>query len=314
MMNFKFIRKVLFTLVTILLVLGNSLAFADDQGTFGGDDAAPVSVTISPFITFSNSSHVANGVALRNRTSGTIHLRGVPISSPVVKAFLYWNYSDMVAIGATTSPALFNGNLIIGNKTADNRDPCWNMTGNHTYRSDVTPWVLSSPGHPNQDYQVVIGFNSKTSTTGQNPWSPWEAQKQRLEGATLVVVYEGSGKVSIYDKLNGTTMFGGTGTFNLVFSPSSSWGLFTVTGADGQRQGVYGNTDTFFNGNLILDNWGSNPGYPANDWNGNTGAPFPQLWDVHTHWLPFLIPGVNQQVSFNVANDCVVPVAFVLDD
>lgn len=250
-------------------------------------------------------------MALRNRTSGTIHLRGVPISSPVVKAFLYWNLSDNVGTGAATSQALFNGNWIIGNKTADNSDPCWSMTKNHTYRSDVTRWVPSNPGHPNQDYQVVMSFNAATSTTGQNPWSPMESQKQRLEGATLVVVYKGTGKVSIYDNLSGTTIIGSTSTFNLVFAPGSSTGLFTVTGADGQLVGTSGMKETLFNGSLILEQPG---GYPANDWNGNAGQPLPQLWDVHTHTVPLIMTTAQQQVVFKVPGDCVVPVAFVLDD
>ena len=331
MMNFKSVsKKVLFTLVAGPLTLGSYSVFAEGelaenqsvqqsqkQGVIPPEkfnnqsETVAAAITIPPSFTFTNSNHVANGVALRNRTSGTIHLRGVPISSPVVKAFLYWNYSDNVGTGAATSPTLFNGNLITGNKIADNPDPCWGMGGNHTYRSDVTPWVLPSPGHPNQDYQVVMSFNDGTSTTGQNPWSPTESQQQRLEGATLIVVYGGSGKVSIYDNLSGTTMFGGTGTFNLVFFPGSSNGLFTVTGADGQQPGTFGMKDTLFNGSLILESPG---GYPANDWNGSAGVPLPQLWDVHTHTVLLRPNAAIQQVSFNVDSDCVVPVAFVLDD
>lgn len=261
-------------------------------------------------------------MALRNRASGTIHLRGVPNINPatelptkVIQAFLYWNYSDDISPGALTSRALFSGNLITGDKVADNLDPCWGNVENHTYRADVTSFV-STLNHPNQDYQVVIGFGGISSTTGQDPWKPWEAQTKRLNGATLIVVYEGTGHVSIYDRLSGATMLGGEGDFYLLNFLSNSEGLFTVTGADGQRYGVKGDTETWFNGNLLLDNWGSTSGYPANDWNGNTGAPFPQLWDVHTHSVSFVSPGQagTYPVHFKVANDCVVPVAFVLDD
>jgi hypothetical protein len=312
------------------------------NGINNDSDVAPIHVKVKPSFNFDlttpapsncgnscpvkGADHVANGVALRNRASGTIHLRGVPNINPatglptkVISALLYWNYSDGISPGTLTSRALFSGNLITGDKVADNPEPCWDNleVKNHTYRADVTSFV-STLSHPNQDYQVVIGLGGISSTTGQNPWNPWEDQAKRLNGATLIVVYEGTGQVSIYDQLSGTTLLGSEGTFNLLnFFPNNPSGLFTVTGADGQRVGVVGDTETWFNDNLLLDNWGSASGYPANDWNGNTGAPFPQLWDVHTHLVSFENPtgtSPDTVVHFKVANDCVVPVAFVLDD
>jgi hypothetical protein len=102
-------------------VLANGANGVRDQNT----TASPVQgVAVPEFVHFTSSQHVANGVALRNRVSGTIHLRGVPAGRSVRAAYLYWNFSDASAVGAATAPALFNGNAVSGTKTADNTDPC----------------------------------------------------------------------------------------------------------------------------------------------------------------------------------------------
>jgi len=47
---------------------------------------------VEPTRTFEYADHVANGVAMRNRTAGTIHLRGTPVPSKVLAALLYFNW------------------------------------------------------------------------------------------------------------------------------------------------------------------------------------------------------------------------------
>jgi hypothetical protein len=107
---------------------------ASNQGTRDPSQAvANVEKTVQRSFAFTKAEHVANGTALRDRTSGTIQLRGVPASRPVLAAYLYWNLSDASSSGPATAPALFNGNAVIGTKTADNIDPCWGRTGNYTY-------------------------------------------------------------------------------------------------------------------------------------------------------------------------------------
>jgi len=281
-----------------------------NQGAQPGEVAA-VEKTVQRFVNFLRAEHVANGTTLRDRTSGTIQLRGVPASRPVLAAYLYWNYSDASAVGAATSPALFNGNAVLGTKTADNIDPCWGRAGNHTYRAVVTAFVPSA--NPNQDYQVVTATSG--STAGRNPWLTTPPAPATLqEGATLVVVFRGAGTsaVIIYDALSGTE-FSTSLTLTLLHAPItlSGLGLYTMSGADGQR-GTTGydnsasNEAGFFN--FVAISGGAT--VAASDWDGSTGLPLPQLWDVHTHRVSYT--AVSSVVSYTAGTDCLVPVVFVL--
>jgi hypothetical protein len=289
-----------------LSVLANGANGVRDQNTTA---SAVQGTPVSEFIHFTGSQHVANGVALRNRVSGTIHLRGVPAGRLVRAAYLYWNFSDASAVGADTAPALFNGNAVTGTKTADNADPCWGRTGNHTYRATVTPFIPAI--RPNQDYQVVTAISG--STSGENPWLSTPAGTIQ-EGATLVVVF-GSGGAStavvIYDALSGTE-FSSSLSVTLTHPISlSGTGLYTMSGADGQRgTGGYDNAASnetgFFNGAQI-----SGPPVAASDWDGAAGLPLPQLWDVHTHIVSYT--PTSSTVSYTAGTgDCLVPVVFVL--
>ena len=261
--------------------ISHSAAQEGVSGLSSSPAAASVTKTVPPAFRHTGAAHVANGVALRNRASGWIHLRGVPVGSTIVAAYLYWNFSDGSAIGAATASALFDGNRVSGTKVADSADPCWGMAGNHSYRALVTAFV---PGtRPNEDYEVSLlgGF----TTSGQNPWSPTEAQTIRAEGATLIVVYSGPTTVGrtvvIYNAFSGSMFFSGTGSFTLTGSPGSGSGLFTMTGADGQRgaghdNGASNETGTFNAAAM------SGPPTAASDWDGSAGLPLVQLWDVHT--------------------------------
>src|SRR5688500_17130278 len=64
-----------------------------NQGANAGEVAA-VEKTVQRFVHYTRAEHVANGTTLRDRTSGTIQLRGVPANRPVLAAYLYWNISD----------------------------------------------------------------------------------------------------------------------------------------------------------------------------------------------------------------------------
>lgn len=274
---------------------------------------------IKPSFEFDRADHVANGVALRNRTSGTIHLRGVPVGSNVLQALLYWNFSDRNNQGLDTLPVLFNGNLLNGKKTADSADPCWGMAGSHSYVADATQYV-NAGGHPNQDYEVILLFDSSTSTTGQNPWSPWELQDVRTQGATLIVIYENHdtrGPLFVYDYLY-NSMFYYNARFQLAhpypypYPYPYGHALFTMVGADGQlgygHNTFASNELTFFNGNQI-----AGPPVTNSDWDGSDGWPLVQLWDTHTH-IVTLTPGTSiSTVEYQSPGDCLVPVAFVID-
>lgn len=328
------IRRLSVLFSTLLLVsAGNVLA---EEGVGGiatpqkfittqpSDRLAPIRIDISiddlvakdrrvkPSETYKDAAHVINGVALRNRTSGTIHLRGVEQGSEVKQAFLYWNFSDGDEKGADEAPILINGNRVNGRKVADNEDPCWGMAGNHTYRADVTQYVPMN--QPNSDYVVVPQFDQMTSTTGRNPWSPIEAQDVRTEGAHLIVIYGNENtvgsQVAVYDDLSGTEFSG-----NLQLSlahPTMGAGpaLFSMCGADGQRgfghDNFLSNETSWFNGVQI-----AGPPVTNSDWDGSDGWPLPQLADTHTHHVR-LAAGASR-VEYFTNGDCLVPVAFVIE-
>jgi len=267
---------------------------------------ATVNLHINPVFVFAGAEHVANGVALRNAARGTIALRGIPLGSTVVKAYLYWNFSNMSAVGVSGDYVFFDGNLAGGIKVADSPDPCWGMSGNHTYRADVTGFIPSI--RPNGDYEFLRGG---VSTSGQNPFVA-ETQTTRMEGATLVVVYKNASTtgntVSLYDSLSGSTFSNATGTFTLNHSARFGSGLFTMCGADGQRT-AYTNSASnekgTFNGTQF-----SGPPVAASDWDGSAGWPLVQLWDVHTHQVT--LNGTTSVVVYTAGSDCLVPVLYVI--
>jgi hypothetical protein len=273
---------------------------------------AEKALRVEPTRKFEFADHVANGIAMRNRTEGTIHLRGAPVPSKVLAALLYFNFSDGSREGRRSVPVLFNGNKVVADKTGDHDDPCWGMGGNHSYVADVTQLVPIG-GHLNQDYQVVLQFDAETSTTGQNPFeTPEPGQKVRTEGATLVVVYrtqDTTGPLFVYEALN-NSMFSGTAQFDLLHPNLAGAGRFTMVGADGQRGFGHDNSAsnelTFFDGNQI-----AGPPVASSDWDGSGGWPMPQLWDTHTHNVT--LNGSVSSVRYQASGDCLVPVAFVID-
>ncbi|MDD9970266.1 MAG: hypothetical protein OXR73_28755 [Myxococcales bacterium] len=266
-----------------------------------------------PIFRADRAEHVANGVALRDRTRGFIHSRGVPPGSQVIRSYLFWNYSDGVREAPGVASVLFDGNLVVGSKTADNTDPCWGKAGNHSFVADVTAFTTQAGG-TNQDYEVVVVFDGKTSTLGQNPWAPQLLSDVLLEGATLVVVYRNRathGQLYLFAP-PGDNMFYGSAIYMLP-SPGIGRALFTAFGADGQRGAGHDN-DPLASNEITLVNASqvAGPAVAASDWDGSDGWPLPQLWDTHTH-----VVEIREQVSrveYNSAGgDCLVPVGFVLD-
>ncbi len=309
-----FTKSSLPLLISVLLLLPIGPATAQTAGTTDSEwgDLAPraVGATVNPSFQFNGAAHVAGGVALRNATQGWIHLRGVPVGRRVLKAFLYWNLADASAAGSATRRATFNGFAVAGQKVADSPDACWGNVGNHTYRADVSRFIPKR--RPNGIYEVVIQFDSQTSTSGQNPWTPFELQNVRLNGATLILVYQtSSGTVLIYDRLN-NSMFSGSGSFTLNHSGlGGGRGLFTMTGGDGQRgaghdNGASNETTSFGASGQI-----AGPPIAASDWDGSAGWPLVQLWDVHTHQV--ILDTNASTVTYTAGTDCLVPSAFALE-
>ena len=313
------IAPLLFTLSTV--VIAQELGASDQINVGTAKSASPQvrrnaeaqkALRVEPTRTFEYADHVANGIAMRNRTAGTIHLRGAPVPSKVLAALLYFNFSDGSRDGQRNVSILFNANRVVANKTGDHDDPCWGMAGNHSYVADVTQLVPIG-GDLNQDYQVVLQFDAETSTTGQNPWeTPEPGQKVRAEGATLVVVYrtqDTTGPLFVYEALN-NSMFSVTAQFDLLHPNLAGAGRFTMVGADGQRglghDNIGSNELTFFDGSQI-----AGPPVASSDWDGSDGWPLPQLWDTHTHNVK--LNGSVSSVRYQASGDCLVPVAFVID-
>jgi hypothetical protein len=311
----------------VVSVLGAVFASAQEQGDFiGGFDLnkkkhkelfqrfqhrVDIKVdNLEPIYREDRVSHVAAGVALRNRTRGFIQLRGVPSKSRVVRSFLFWNLSSSEERGPDGMPVLFDGNVVSGRKTADNTDPCWGRAGNHSYVADVTSYTDQSGG-PNQDYEVVLPFTEGTSTSGEDPWTSADGSKVLLEGASLVVVFQNdstTGPLYLFAP-PGDNMFVSGATY--VFpSPGIGAGQFTMIGGDGQRgfghDNFASNELTFFDGALI-----AGPSVAASDWDGSDGLTLPQLWDTHTHLVKFA--NAFSQVDYAQSLDCLVAVGFVLD-
>ena len=287
-----------------------------DQGFDGGVAFPDVEIELKPSLVYERAAHVANGVALRNRIEGTIHLRGVPVGAKIVEALLYITILDTKEVGAENVRIVFNGNRRNAVKVADSEDPCWSPTaGTHTYRSVVTPFIPKA--RPNQDYEVTF-IRGSIATNGENPWDSFNTEENLLEGATLIMIYRADdtvGTVWIYDAFN-NSMFSSNGTFTLFHASFTGPALFTMTGADGQRGGGYSNglanETTTFNGALIAGPGADAVGgISASDWDGSTGWPLPQLWDVQTHIVG--VDGVSSTVVYESNGDCLVPAAMVID-
>jgi hypothetical protein len=279
------------------------------------ESSAGITHKIDPSFTFSGVSHAANGVALRNRCSGTIPLRGIGPGSVVTGALLYWTFMNNKTVGAATNTALFDGKLVTGALAADNPDLCWGTAGTHSYRAYVAG--LIEPGNLNQDHAFAV--TNCVNSSGENPWlteSPPSAVYQ--EGAALIVFYRNRftvyNKTFVYDKLAGTAVVAAdtSSMIQLNHTNISGSGLLTLVGADGQTGNSYNDEGsretTTLNGVLIAGPGGM---FPNSDWDGLTGWPMPQLWDVHTYQVDNL-KGTSSALTYFAPNDCFAPVTLIL--
>jgi hypothetical protein len=270
---------------------------------------------INPSFILSGVSHAANGTALRNRCSGTIPLRGIQSGSEVTGALLYWTFMDDKAIGAATNTALFNGNLIKGTKVADNPDLCWASGGTHSYRADVADFI--APGNPAQDYLFTV--TNCVNSSGENPWlTETDPGTVLQEGAALIVFYKNRftvyNQTFVYDALSATAVAAAdtSSTIQLNHSNIAGSGLLTLVGADGQTGFSFNDEGshetTTLNGDLIAGPGGI---FPNSDWDGMTGWPMPQLWDVHSYQVDNL-SGTSSVLTYFSPDDCFAPVTLII--
>jgi hypothetical protein len=125
--------------------------------------SSTVTITVSPSFLASGVAHVANGVSMRNSCTGTIALRGIPSGSTLRSAFLYWNYMNNSAVGATSDIETFNGKTVTGTKVADQPDLCWLTGGDHSYRAAISPLATGN---------YTFSVNNCKDNSKQNPWNP----------------------------------------------------------------------------------------------------------------------------------------------
>lgn len=196
--------KPLFAVGAFCALMGvGAVGWSQDSGGLNETAVEPnatVTITVQPSFSFSGVNHVANGVALRNRCSGTIPLRGIAPGSSLKSAFLYWNFMNGSAVGAATDTENFNGRALLGTKIADQPDLCWGTKGDHTYRAVI-------PALPVGDYN--FGARTCNDNSGANPWTTGSKGPVIWDGASLVETYSNStttsGRVAIFDKLAGAS-------------------------------------------------------------------------------------------------------------
>lgn len=296
-------------------------------------------------LVYPNSRVVANGVSLRDVSSGGIQLVGMPPGSIVLAAYLYWTWislpapipglHDTLAMArlprSASSPIAGPGSAGIALRPVDftgvlvgsGGDPCWNGGLNLVYRADVSTLVKRG-----DSFVVWIPPGAAGASNYRDPWAFPFPLGPHCEGATLVVVYtntsEFMGTTYLYDVgLAGNMFFAspGTGYFLGGFFHPGNEARWIHVGADGQSGAGYqelhsmGLETTYFQGFPI-----AGPGsLTDSDWNGAGNKPLAILWDTSGHDVtPYLAPGqVSANISVNAPapitiTDCLVPVCNVL--
>jgi hypothetical protein len=133
----------------------------------------------------------------------------------------------------------------------------------------------------------------------------------------LVVAGTGTETVALYDKgLPGTTIGAGFNYTLFVQPNATSFSRFDNINADGQigrsiTPSVAGETLTL-NGVLISGIGAPNPN---SDYDGNTAAPLPQLWDDEAHdvtGVPVGSPPALNVVVDGQGGDCLTTIAHVV--
>jgi hypothetical protein len=285
----------------------------------------PAVTGITPSNIYFNASHASGGCALRNLGACGLNVSGGPgglsgYNGPAQAAKLYWS----VLVGSLPAPpssvalliALPNVkvSVVTGVLVTTAADPCWGSAGEAIYKGSVPLSALSTPATGN--YSVIPVFPAPGSTAGGDPWNS-PTVFPAYEGASLVVAGTGTNTVSLYDKgLPGTTIGAGFNYTLFVATGTTSFSRFDNINADGQigtslSPSIAGETLTL-NGVLISGIGAPNPN---SDYDGNTGAPLPQLWDDEAHditGVPVGSPPALNVVVDGVGGDCLTTIAHVV--
>lgn len=319
------LRNRLITATTLVAcaALAASSALAGALGTPSAHVASAVSappppVVASPNAYYTSASVASGGVALRNRTTGVIHISGLTGAAQAA-----WLYVAVLIAPSSTAPTTLTFKLhrlsptnlpTTSNVTAKlvkvAGDPCWASGGTAIYRAPVNAPLAGFNGL----YQITLPTKGLifTNNTGADPWAG-PVTFPNAEGASLVIVGTGSQTVAIYDSQSAE--FSAAYTYSLTLPSATGASLrFDTIGADGQVGGstsasaASSGETVSINGTQI-----SGPGAPDSDsdWNGTIGGPLPQLWDDTAHTFAINAGTSVLNVTTTPPGDCLVAVANV---
>ena len=274
---------------------------------------------IQPFAYYSGADYATGGVGLRNQNDGGITISGLPVGLGMPQdAYLYWS---VLLPSASVPPAVTTVRLIrtapvgptagvatlAGDLIATGGDPCWGSYGNFIYRAHVPVSVASGNG----SYLIKLMAGASGLTDGEDPWDG-NVVFPLFEGASLIIVGNGTHVVSVFDGIAGLTSIGTPVEYVLSLIVPTTGGpvLWDNIGADGQvgfsrTAGPEAQETTTINGVPI-----AGPGIGAidsdSDWNGSAASPLPQLWDDTGHDITAAGPQgtTSLDVFFTSPADC----------
>jgi hypothetical protein len=265
-----------------------------------------------------SAQYSSAGAALRNRATAGLNLSGVV--GPVQDAALYWavilpTEVDPPAVQAMRLrrdfPLPVANAVVRGKLIGRGASPCWGGDHISVYKGIVPPAF-----GVNGAYDVSILSTGVGATTGDDPWAT-PVVFPLWEGATLLSIGTGAGTVNVFDagSVAGNT-FSRALSYSLTLAGPVTGGprLFETFGADGQvgasRSASVADSGETTTINLVpISGTGAPDG--DSDWNGNSGAPLPQLWDDTGHKIVAKFsPTLN--VSITASGDCLTGVGNVV--
>ena len=321
-----------------ILFAGSALAADRNAPLLGAAPVPPVLPraatdlgVIAPRVVFSNAQFASGGVGLRNHGAGGITISGV--TKPVKAAYLYWavitdgppppEVSSVLLV--RKAPGGVSAKLEIAGTAIGTTGSCWVLPSFTTtvFRGTVPLSIANGNGL----YIVWLKPGAGGSIAGEDPFVGLNLPL--WQGASLVLVGTGTGKVAIYDDgLAGNKFLGNPGLEYRLELPVNANSVAEVRwhniGADGQKiidppdevPFELANEITTINRVRV-----AGPGSRSHDslWNGNSALPLPQLWDDAGFDITAAAQqgrgrrlGIKHFVTTGGFSDCLVPVANVV--
>jgi hypothetical protein len=299
--------------------LGTAAGISGPSPTFHNTDLG----RLQPRARYTSADYQTGGVGLRNQRRGVITINGV--TAAPIASFVYW-----AVIFPGAAPASYTATLtrlwplgsgatttLFGALQGTDDSPCWGGGAIGVYRAGV-----SSPSVVPGNGVYMMELDSSAPSGGQDPWV--SSPLPMAEGASLVVIYPGTGTTMLYDAgLSGNSFFASTGlTYGLAtISYPGTHAHWDEIGADGQKgfsrtaTADVADETTTINGTTF-----AGPGSLAidSDWNGNDSTPLPSLWDTRGHNISSAVTAGSTTVnvvtglSASGGPDCLTSVANVL--